>query len=489
MNLPFFIAKRYGDISLFSIVYKLGIIIVIATLILILSVFNEYSIMDIVESICSKVGLSSFFSINHFRYSLAFFLLSIEVFSLVSLMLLLYIIIFFEIKKIIEKGYVRLLSIVSQFGIAVGTAALILILSVFNGFEDLVLNMYNVFDPHLKVTSHEGKNFDQDKCLEIITTQNGINVISSVLEEKVLLEYDTRQYIATIKGVDQNYNRLINFDSILVTGNYITGYPDDQVAVVGRGIAYYLSMNIGSVFDKLTVYLPNREANNLLKIDGAFKRSSLLPVGVFGVQQEIDSKYIVTPITFVQNLINKSNTVSAFEIKLDDTADMFKIQRSLSNKLGKNYIVTNRFEQQAFLYKILSTEKLVVFLILLFIIIISSFNIIGSLTILIIDKKNDIRSLVNLGLRNNELKNIFFYKSMLGVFSGSLIGLLIGSFIAFLQQKFGFITMGEGSFVIDSYPVIILFKDIVTVELVVILIGLLASWLPSRIIINKYLST
>ena len=305
MNLPFFIAKRYGDISLFSIVYKLGIIIVIATLILILSVFNEYSIMDIVESICSKVGLSSFFSINHFRYSLAFFLLSIEVFSLVSLMLLLYIIIFFEIKKIIEKGYVRLLSIVSQFGIAVGTAALILILSVFNGFEDLVLNMYNVFDPHLKVTSHEGKNFDQDKCLEIITTQNGINVISSVLEEKVLLEYDTRQYIATIKGVDQNYNRLINFDSILVTGNYITGYPDDQVAVVGRGIAYYLSMNIGSVFDKLTVYLPNREANNLLKIDGAFKRSSLLPVGVFGVQQEIDSKYIVTPITFVQNLINK----------------------------------------------------------------------------------------------------------------------------------------------------------------------------------------
>ena len=248
-------------------------------------------------------------------------------------------------------------------------------------------------------------------------------------------------------------------------------------------------MNIGSVFDKLTVYLPNREANNLLKIDGAFKRSSLLPVGVFGVQQEIDSKYIVTPITFVQNLINKSNTVSAFEIKLDDTADMFKIQRSLSNKLGKNYIVTNRFEQQAFLYKILSTEKLVVFLILLFIIIISSFNIIGSLTILIIDKKNDIRSLVNLGLRNNELKNIFFYKSMLGVFSGSLIGLLIGSFIAFLQQKFGFITMGEGSFVIDSYPVIILFKDIVTVELVVILIGLLASWLPSRIIINKYLST
>jgi lipoprotein-releasing system permease protein len=156
--------------------------------------------------------------------------------------------------------------------------------------------------------------------------------------------------------------------------------------------------------------------------------------------------------------------------------------------LGKNYIVTNRFEQQAFLYKILSTEKLVVFLILLFIIIISSFNIIGSLTILIIDKKNDIKSLVNLGLRNNELKNIFFYKSMLGVFSGSLIGLLIGSFIAFLQQKFGFITMGEGSFVIDSYPVIILFKDMMTVELVVILIGLLASWLPSRIIINKYLS-
>ena len=190
MNLPFFIAKRYGDISLFSIVYKLGIIIFIAAILL---VSNKYFIIGIVL-ICA--------------------------------------IIFFEIKKIIKKGYVHLVSMVSQFGIAVGTAALILILSVFNGFEVLVLNMYNVFDPHLKVTSHEGKNFDQDKCLEIITTQNGINVISSVLEEKVLLEYDTRQYIATIKGVDQNYNRLINFDSILVTGNYISGYSDDQVAVV-----------------------------------------------------------------------------------------------------------------------------------------------------------------------------------------------------------------------------------------------------------------
>ena len=387
-----------------------------------------------------------------------------------------------------ERSYIHLVSIVSQFGIAVGTAALILVLSVFNGFEDLVLNMYNVFDPHLKVTSKEGKNFNQEKCLEIISTQNGIDIVSSVLEEKVLLEYNSRQYIATIKGVDQNFNRLTNFDSILISGDYISNYTNDQVAVIGRGIAYYLSMNISSVFDKLSIYLPNREIKNFLQMDGAFKRSSLLPVGIFGVQQEIDSEYIITPITFVQNLINKSNTASALEIKLHDVEDMLEVQRSLSNKLGEKYLVSTRFEQQEFLYKILNTEKLVVFLILLFIIIISAFNIVGSITILIIDKKNDIKSLVKLGLHKDSIKNIFFYKSMLGVISGSLIGLLTGFFLALLQQKFGLITMGEGSFVIDSYPVIILFKDMVIVQLVVVFIGLLASWLPSRIILGKYMS-
>lgn len=386
-----------------------------------------------------------------------------------------------------DKGYVHLVSLISQFGIAVGTAALILVLSVFNGFEDLVLSMYNVFDPHLKVTIVEGKTFNQEKSLDIVSRQEGIDVVSSTLEEKVLVEYNNKEYIATIKGVDDSFQKLTNFDSLLISGNYLSDYKNDQVAIVGRGIAYYLSMNIGSVFDKISVYLPNRENQNLLTMDRAFKKSSLTPVGVFGVQQEADSKYIISPITFVQSLINKKNTVSSLDIRLINSKDIFKIQDQLQQKLGDKYLVSNRFEQQEFLYKILNTEKLAVFLILLFIMIISSFNIIGSLTILIIDKKNDISSLIRLGLNRNKIKYIFFYKSLLVIISGSFIGMLVGVSLASIQQKFGLITMGEGSFVIDSYPVVVLFKDIIIVQLVVVCIGAIASWLPSRVIVDRQL--
>ena len=388
-----------------------------------------------------------------------------------------------------EKSYVHLVSLISQFGIAVGTAALILVLSVFNGFEDLVLSMYNVFDPHLKVTTVEGRNFDQKKPLDIVSGQEGLNVISLMLEEKVLVEYNNKQYIATIKGVDDNFQKLTNFDSLLISGNYLSDYKNDHVAIMGRGIAYYLSMNIGSVFDNISIYLPNRENKNLLQMERAFKKSSLTPVGVFGVQQEADSKYIISPITFVQSLINKKNTVSSIDIKLINSNDMIKIQDQLQKKLGDKYLVSNRFEQQGFLYKILNTEKLAVFLIMLFIMIISSFNIIGSLTMLIIDKKNDISALIRLGLNKNKIKYIFFYKSMFGIISGSFIGMFVGVFLALIQQKYGLITMGEGSFVIDSYPVVVLFKDVIRVQLVVFCIGVIASWLPSRIIVDRQLKS
>ena len=155
---------------------------------------------------------------------------------------------FFSKKKI---GYVHLLSIITQVGIAIGTAALVLVLSVFNGFENLVLDMYNVFDPHIKITSAEGKNFQNKKIIDLLLLEEEINVFSSVLEEKVLVEYNKKQYLATIKGVDTNYNKLTNFDSILVNGDYIDNFKKTNVAVVGRGVAYYLSMNIGSFFENI----------------------------------------------------------------------------------------------------------------------------------------------------------------------------------------------------------------------------------------------
>jgi lipoprotein-releasing system permease protein len=389
---------------------------------------------------------------------------------------------FFSSKKI---NYVHILSLVSQFGIAIGTIALVLVMSVFNGFENLVLDMYNVFDPHIRVTSNDGKNFDSDQVNKVIGNIDGVANFSSVLEEKILVEYNSKQYIAVIKGVDENYRELTNFDSLIVDGGYIDDFKSNNVAMVGRGIAYYLSMHIGSVFDNLRVYLPNRDSKNLLKLEKAFTSSSISPVGVFGVQQEIDSKYIIVPLNFVQDLINRDKYVSAIEIKLKSSDSMINIQNILKEKLDSKYLIQNRFEQQEFLYKILNTERLVVVIILLFIVLIASFNIISSLIILIIDKKKDIESLFNFGVENHSIKQVFIYKSMLGVFVGSFSGIIIGFILAYLQQEFGLIKMGAGSFVIDAYPVSIKLNDIIIIQLIVLLIGLLASWFTSRLMLNR----
>ena len=389
---------------------------------------------------------------------------------------------FFSSKKI---NYVHILSLVSQFGIAIGTIALVLVMSVFNGFENLVLDMYNVFDPHIKVTSNEGKNFDSDEVNKVVGDIDGVANFSSVLEEKILVEYNSKQYIAVLKGVDENYRELTNFDSLIVDGGYIDDFKSNNVAMVGRGIAYYLSMHIGSVFDNLRVYLPNRDSKNLFKLEKAFTSSSISPVGVFGVQQEIDSKYIIVPLNFVQDLIKRDKYVSAIEIKLKSSDSMINIQNILKEKLDSKYLIQNRFEQQEFLYKILNTERLVVIIILLFIVLIASFNIISSLIILIIDKKKDIESLFNFGFENHSIKKVFIYKSMLGVFAGSFSGIIIGFILAYLQQEFGLIKMGVGSFVIDAYPVSIRLNDIIIIQLIVLLIGLLASWFTSRLMLNR----
>ena len=381
-----------------------------------------------------------------------------------------------------SSSFVHIISWVSLFGVAIGTAALILVLSVFNGFEDLVLSMYNSFDPHLKITSAEGKTFNPEQARNRLLTVEEIENTAFVLEEKVLLKYQEKEYIATAKGVSEEYLQLTNFDSLLVDGEYINNFENNNVAVVGRGVAYYLSMSIGTMFEQLQVFVPNRNSKTLLNPATAFEQSSVLPVGIFGVQAEVDAAYIITPLLFVQQLANRNNEVSAIEIKLKDEGQMIALQEKLQTALGDKYTIRNRLQQQDFLYKILNTEKLAVFLILTFIMIIATFNIIGSLSMLMLDKKKDIATLRSLGCRVQDIQSLFFKKSMLTILLGAGIGLLIGLGIAFLQQTFGFVSMGGGSFVISTYPVAIKLMDVLLVSATVITIGVLASWYPARVL-------
>ena len=376
----------------------------------------------------------------------------------------------------------HIISWASFVGVSIGTAALILVLSVFNGFEDLILNMYNSFDPHLKIVSLEGRVFDP-KNIGINTSD--IAEKTYVLEEKVLLKYQEKEFIAIVKGVSSSYKDLTNFDSLLIDGSYIDSYENNNVAVIGRGVAYHLSLAIGSMFEQLHVFAPNRKAKTLLNPQNSFKQASILPVGIFGIQSEIDEKYIITPLAFIQNLADRGGKISAIEIKLKNADKMLKVQEQIKEQLGDKFIVKNRLEQQVFLYKILNSEKLAVFLILTFIMIIAAFNIVGSLSMLILDKKQDIKTLKSFGATERKIRNLFFYKSMLTNIMGIFIGMAIGLLLALLQQNFGFISMGNGSFILNSYPVLVKLTDVFLVIITVLSIGLIASWFTANILIKK----
>ena len=381
-----------------------------------------------------------------------------------------------------NSNFVHIISWVSLIGVSIGTAALILVLSVFNGFEDLILGMYNSFDPHIKITINEEKTFSPD---DINIKHEAIVVKAFVLEEDVLLKYQEKEFIATVKGVSEEYKLLTNFDSLLVDGSYIDAYENHNVAVAGRGVAYYLSMGLGTMIEQLKIYVPNRNVKTLLNPKKGFKQGSVLPIGVFGIQAEIDEKYIITPLSFIQHLSDRENQISAVEIKLNDVKRMLEVQEYLKTELGDSFVVKNRLEQQDFLYKILNTEKLAVFLILAFIMIIATFNIIGSLSMLMLDKKKDIKTFRSLGATRTDVQNIFFNKSMLTIISGTAIGLALGLVLAFLQQTFGIIGMGGGNFVVEAYPVAIKIADVFLVSITVIIIGIIASWYPSKVLTRK----
>jgi len=386
------------------------------------------------------------------------------------------------------KRAVNIISFVSIVGVVIGTSALVLLLSVFNGFEDLLLNMYNSFDPHIKITSNEGKTFNSRNIISELKENEDIFYCTEILEEKVLMKNGNHEFIASIKGVGEDFNKMTNLDSIIVEGENFNNYGNKNVAVLGQGVAYHLSMGIGNMFNRLRIFVPNRESKTLLNPTSAFLSTSVLPIGVFSLGAEYDSKYIITPINFLQDLLQK-NEVSAIEINLKDESRMLEIQKYLQTNLGEKYKVSNRLQQHAILHKILNSEKLGVFIILTFMLIIYSFNIIGSLSMLMIEKTKDIKTFWNLGATQKKIQSIFFIEGMLTIIIGSLLGVLLGLVLAIIQMRYGIIGMGEGNFIIHSYPVSIHYVDLIWVECTMLFIGFFASWYPARVLSKRLIKT
>ncbi len=388
-----------------------------------------------------------------------------------------------------SRNAINIISSVSVAGVAVGTMALIIILSVFNGLEKLVTTIFNTFDPDIKITAAEGKTFIADTArLKLLANINGVSCYSLTIEENALLKYDEKQFIATIKGVDKNYAMVSNIDSSMWEGEFLLRSDNGRAwAVPGIGIAQYLGIRISFV-NPILIYVPRRNADSETDPDKAFNRDFIFPSGIFQVEQSYDSKYIYIPLDFARDLIEKPGMSSSIEIKLTGSADVKTVQKEVAKLYGRKFVVQNRFQQQELFYKVMQSERLAIFFILTLILIIASFNIIGSLTMLIIEKERDIEILKSLGADNNLIRKIFIIEGWMISIIGAAAGVLLGYLVCWLQERYGFVKLNSESLIMNAYPIVLKLKDFIIVPATVLLIGYWAAWYPVRYLTKKYLN-
>lgn len=392
-----------------------------------------------------------------------------------------------------KHNAVNIISGISVCGVALATLAIVCTLSVFNGFQDMVAGFFTAFDPQLKITVREGKVFLPDEpALQQVRALPEVEVWTETLEENAMVQYKDRQVMAVIKGVDDNFEQLTSIDSLLYgTGQFIL--KDNIVDYGFLGIELMSQLGTGIQFvDPLQVFAPRRNVRvNLANPSAAFNHEYLFsPGAVFVVNQEkYDAHYIVTSLSFARRLFDYGREVSAVELKLKPDADTEAVRQRIATLLGDRFVVQNRYEQQADVFRIMEIEKLISYLFLTFILVVSCFNVIGSLSMLILDKRDDVVTLRNLGADDRLVVRIFLFEGRLISVFGAVGGILSGLLLCWAQQHFGFITLGGGSgaFVVDAYPVSVHVSDVVLVFATVLAVGFLSVWYPVRYLSRRLL--
>ena len=380
-----------------------------------------------------------------------------------------------------SNNAINVISWISIIAISLTTAALVIVLSAMNGLTGIVANLYNAIEPDLKITSLNSKYIlNRIEIENKIKTIPEINAISFSLEENALIKLDDKQAVITIKGVDENFKNLTHFDTVIREGIYRFEYNKQYYGVFGKGIANKLGININDFISPISIFAPKRGKFEGINPDDAFTKINISPAGVFSLNDDFDYKYVLVDLKAAQSLFDCKDDISMIEINVSDKTKIDDIQQALKGSLGPNYSVKNRYEANDVLFKTLEIEKLWVFLILAFILVIATFNIIGSLTMLIIEKKKDIKTLYNLGADQQFIKSIFMKEGFLITFVGALSGLFIGLIVCIAQQQFHFIKFDE-QYVISYYPIIMELKDFVWILSVVMGIGFLAALYPVRI--------
>ena len=384
-------------------------------------------------------------------------------------------------------GAINVISFISVAGVAVGTMALVIVLSVFNGFHDLVASLFTNFDPQIEVVPLKGKTINADAPeLDKIRHLDFVDVATDVVEDQAIAVYGDRQRMVTVMGVDENFDQLTNIGDILYgDGDFTLRVANLYFGVPGIRLAQDLGLGARWA-DYLKIYAPVRRGQLTdldTPTDGFVVDSLLSPGVVYAVNQnKYDRDRIITSIYFARQLFDQDGMLSSLQLRLKPGTDLSTAKREIKAAAGEKFRVLDRFEQQADTFRIMQIEKVLAYVFLTFILIVACFNIISSLSMLIIDKKNDINTLHNLGANDRQIQSIFLYEGRIISAVGALIGIGFGLALCGLQQAFGFVKMGEssGTFIVNAYPVSVHYWDVLVVFITVILIGWAASWIPAR---------
>ncbi len=388
---------------------------------------------------------------------------------------------------------INIISSISVIGVAVATMALVIVLSVFNGFHDLVASLFTNFDPQLKVVPIEGKTAPADDPLLLKIRQlPEVDVATETVEDQALAVFQDKQAMVMIKGVDDNFSELSHITDILYgDGTFSLHAANLQYGTVGIRLAQ--TLGFGAQWNGyLKIYAPKKEGQlDMANPGDGFEVDSLNSPGVlFSVRQsKYDKNYIITSVAFARNLFGQQGKLSALELRLKAGSDLDAVKAEMQKIAGGKYRVLDRYEQQEDTFKIMAIEKMIAYIFLTFILVVACFNIIGSLSMLIIDKKNDVLTLRNLGANDKQIARVFLFEGRMISTIGAVIGIALGLLLCLLQQQYGFVKLGssEGSFIVDAYPVSVHYEDVAVIFVTVIAVGWLAVWYPVRYLSKRLL--
>ena len=386
---------------------------------------------------------------------------------------------------------INVISLISVCGVVIATIALVCALSVYNGFNDLVSSLFSHFDPELKITARYGKVFNPDNdTIRQIRNMPEVAIASEVLQDNALIKYKERQEVGVIKGVDNRFSQLVNIDSVLIDGEFKLSDEVANYAILGIGLESHLGINAGFI-SPLEIYVPKRDQKvNMANPATSFNIGYSFISAVFRInQQQYDDYYMLIPLEQARSLLHYENEISALELKIKDGVSIETVEKQIKACVGDRYIVQNRFEQQEASFKMMQVEKWITFLILCFILAIALFNIVGSLSMLMIEKKEDVQTLRNMGANESQIQQIFLFEGWMISGFGAVFGILVGLILCLIQQEYGLIQLGDtaGAFIIDAYPVHVLPGDICMIFITVLVIGFLAAWYPVRYLGRKWI--